>query len=346
MQDCGQQNIDSNRTGANQYISNQGEQKVSSCVHDQRIIKTVMVVMPFHNEATTLKNVVSNIMLAIAQQGLEPRFFLVDDGSTDNSLQIARDLAKNDTRIRYISFSRNFGKEAALMAGIAECGNDFDALAYMDSDGQHTATDLLRMIEEAQNPDIQMVCGVRVTRDYQTPIQRMMAKIFYKIFRSLCNAPIDEGAGDFNVLKPKVVAAMRQMTEEHPFVKGLIGWVGFKRILVPITVENRIGGHAKSSTLRMLKLASGAILSFSSWPLRAWSIIGMSSALLAAFYLCVVMIDTILFGRDIPGYATTVILLLGLGGLQLLSIGIVGEYLARVYDASKQRPRYIIAEKN
>ncbi|WP_338665503.1 glycosyltransferase family 2 protein [Pararoseomonas sp. SCSIO 73927] len=289
---------------------------------------------------------VEELIRGLASEGLRPDVFLVNDGSTDNSMQEVRALVGDHPEVRYISFSRNFGKETALMAGLLECGDDFDALAYMDSDGQHRCTDLVRMIGVAQSPEVDLVCGVRDSRNYQTASQQRMARLFYALFRKLSDAPIDEGAGDFNVLKPPVVAALRSLREEHPFMKGLVGWVGFRKRLIPISIAERAGGQAKSSTRRMLKLAFGAILSFSSWPLRAWSAIGMVSALLAVLYLALVVVQTAVFGRNIPGYATTVVLLLGLGGLQLLSIGIVGEYLARVYDASKQRPRYLVAERS
>jgi glycosyltransferase involved in cell wall biosynthesis len=271
---------------------------------------------------------------------------LVDDGSTDNSLEVIRQMSEGCGAIDFISFSRNFGKEAAIMAGLTECGDDFDALAYMDSDGQHTARDLVRLLDELRRSDVDLVCGVRTSREYQTARQRMMTRVFYQLFRKLGDAPIDEGVGDFNVMRPKVVHALRKLREEYPFMKGLVGWVGFRKKLVPITIENRAGGVAKSSTRKMLKLAFGAILSFSSWPLRAWSAIGVCSALAAVAYLIAVIIQTAAFGRSVPGYATTVVLLLGLGGLQLISIGIVGEYVARIYDASKRRPRYLIGQRS
>ena len=232
------------------------------------------------------------------------------------------------------------------MAGLSECGDAFDVLAYMDSDGQHAPSDLMKLIGVATDPQVDLVCGVRTDRDYQTASQKRMAHIFYGLFRALSDSPIDEGSGDFNVMKPKVVKAVRRLREEHPFMKGLVGWVGFRKKLVPITIRSRSGGVAKSSTHRMLRLAFSALLSFSSWPLRAWSAVGILSALMAVSYLALIVVQTILFGAEVPGYASTVVLLLGLGGLQLLSIGIVGEYVARVYDASKQRPRYLVAERS
>lgn len=342
MEQRSQTDIHDDRRPADEAVSDQGL-KAARNLQD---ITKITIVIPLHNEAENIKSVVSDVLESLSDQNVEPTAFLVDDGSTDGSLDVVRDLADEDPRVQFISFSRNFGKEAALMAGLRECGDDFDLLAYMDSDGQHTSPDLLRLIDAARPADVDLVCGVRTSRDYQTRRQQKMARAFYGLYRRLSDAPIDEGAGDFNVMKPKVVRALRQLREEHPFMKGLVGWVGFRKKLVPISIEPRAGGAPKSSTAKMVKLAFGAILSFSSWPLRAWSAIGMASAAVAVVYLAIVVIQTAIFGRDIPGYATTVVLLLGLGGLQLLSIGIVGEYVARIYDASKDRPRYIIARRS
>lgn len=304
------------------------------------------VVIPLHNEAENIRAVTLNVLEALRGADYEPRILLVNDGSTDHSLDIIADLAAHQPDIGYISFSRNFGKEAAIMAGLQECGDDFDAVAYMDSDGQHTSADLLRLLATAESTGADLVCGARADRDYQTATQQWMTRRFYGLFHALTDQKIEEGVGDFNVLRPKVVHALRELREEHPFMKGLIAWVGFRREIVPVKIQPRAGGTAKSSTMKMAKLAAGAFLSFSSWPLRAWSVLGMASAMLALLYLCITIFQTVMFGRDVPGYATTVVLLLGIGGLQLLSIGIIGEYVARIYDASKRRPRYIIAERS
>jgi len=347
MHDARDSDIKAKRGNSDSLVSRDvGRLPVNRVEKGHQTAIRLTIILPFHNEAENIESLVLSIVREVASSGLSPRVFLVDDGSTDGSLSIARALALSDERISFISFSRNFGKEVALMAGILECGDDFDALAYMDSDGQHTAQDLLRLVEAARDPDVDLVCGVRSNRDYQTHRQQRMTRLFYRLFRSLSDAPIDEGAGDFNVMKPSVVNALRRLREDHPFMKGLVGWVGFRKKLVPIDIQRREGGVAKSSTPKMLRLAFGAILSFSSWPLRAWSAIGMGSAAIAVLYLVIVIVQTAVFGREVPGYATTVVLLLGIGGLQLLSIGIVGEYVARIYDASKGRPRYLIAERS
>lgn len=334
--------ITGDRADAGQPVAQQLPQK---CSAQQSRISKVSVVLPLHNEGENIKAVSLELLAALANAGVRPRILLVDDGSTDQSLEVAAGLSALRPEISYVSLSRNFGKEAAIMAGLNEVGDDLDALAYMDSDGQHDPADLVKMLEIADRTGADLVCGARTDRDYQTGTQRWLTRRFYGLFHTLTDQRIEEGVGDFNVLRPKVVKALRNLQEEHPFMKGLIAWVGFKREIVPISIRPRMGGTAKSSTIKMARLALGAFLSFSSWPLRAWSVVGIASALLALFYLVVVVVQTAVFGREIPGYATTVVLLLGLGGLQLFSIGILGEYVARIYDASKKRPRYIISRK-
>jgi glycosyltransferase involved in cell wall biosynthesis len=312
---------------------------------DHRPIRVVQIVIPLHNEADNIKPVTVDVLTSLKREEWEPRILLVDDGSTDGSKSAILEISVDYPEISYISLSRNFGKEAALMAGLREVEDGFDVLAYMDGDGQHQSADLVRMIHRADQSDADLICGVRADRLYQTPLQRRFSHVFYRLFHLLTEHSIEEGVGDFNVMRPKVVTALRHLQEEHPFMKGLVSWIGFRRDLEPITIENRAGGVRKSSTVRMLRLGLGAILSFSSWPLRAWSVIGAAIAGLSIVYLIFVLLKTLVDGTDVPGYATIVVLMLGFGGLQLLSIGIVGEYIARIYDASKDRPRYIISDR-
>lgn len=266
MKNSSKTDIHDDRYATDNEVSN----KDSNVIAERQFqpITKITVLIPLHNEQENIKGVLSDVLGALSRGGFEPRVFLIDDGSTDRSLEVIRQMANDDSRVSYISFSRNFGKEVALMAGLRECGDDFEALAYMDSDGQHTSTDLLKLIEAAHDPETDIVCGVRSSREYQTLQQQQMSRIFYGLFRRLSNAQIDKGAGDFNVMKPRVVHALRNLREEHPFMKGLVGWIGFRKKLVPISINPRIGGVAKSSTLKMFKLALGAIFSFSSWPLR------------------------------------------------------------------------------
>lgn len=302
----------------------------------------VTIVMPVHNEAENIATVCQEVIDELENAGHRPKLLLVDDGSTDDSLAKIRTVAQQRESVSYISFSRNFGKEAAIMAGMREAEPGYDVLVCMDSDGQHDPRDLLKMLDVAASSDAQIVCGTRVDRAYQTTKQRWLAQMFYRIFNSLSEQRIQEGIGDFNVLRPNVVAAISSLKEDHIFMKGMVSWVGFHRVLHPITIRNRAGGTATSSSLSMFKLAFGALLSFSAWPLRVWSVIGITFALLAFAYMAFIVLNTIITGREVPGYATTVILILGLGGIQLLSIGVLGEYIARIYEASKNRPMYII----
>jgi glycosyltransferase involved in cell wall biosynthesis len=349
MKNSNSTHINYDRNSADHDISQQhpDEPAIDFCKDTfKKEIYHVLIIIPIHNEEANIESVTLSTLNALRLNNYKPSILLVDDGSRDRSKEIIASLSSIHSEVNFISFSKNFGKEAAIMAGLRECGDDYDVLAYMDSDGQHSADDLLKLLAAANSTDVDLVCGARIDRDYQTVSQRLMTKGFYRVFHAVTEATIEEGVGDFNVLRPKVVRALREMREEHPFMKGLVSWVGFKKIIVPITIQPRSGGEAKSSTVKMLRLALGAILSFSSWPLRAWSIIGMISAILAICYLIAVVVQTSIYGIKVPGYATTVVLLLGIGGLQLLSIGILGEYVARIYNASKRRPQYIISERS
>lgn len=343
-----QADIDDKRDHSGHAVSNElrdhGSLEDAQDLHGRTL--RVCVVMPVHNESANVRAVAAECLASLRAAGHVPTLLLVDDGSRDDTLAILRELAAGDEGLSFASFSRNFGKEAAIMAGLDEAGDGHDLIAYMDGDGQHDPADLVAMIEQARDGDVDLVCGARVARGYQPPIQRWLTKRFYGLFRALTGENIEEGVGDFNVLKPKVVRVLRRLDEDQPFMKGLIAWVGFRRRIVPITVRERAGGEAKSSIRSLSRLAFGAFLSFSSWPLRTWSVVGVCSALVALLYLAVVVAEAVLFGRDVPGYATTVVLILGLGGLQLFSVGIVGEYIARIHDASKNRPRFIVAERS
>lgn len=348
-QDSQQSDVENDRSGSGEEIASESSPVTAAQKRfnpQKPTIERVQIVLPLHNEAQNIKTVTLSVIQALRDNGYLPKILLVNDGSTDGSHLVISQLAQQHPEIAYISFSRNFGKEAALMAGIHECGDEFDILAYMDSDGQHTPDGLLQLLARASESEADLVCGARSDRSYQTPVQRWASRCFYRVFHAMSRERIDEGVGDFNALRPKVVFALRELREDHLFMKGLVSWIGFRKEIVPIEVQPRRGGQPKSSTAKMLKLALGAILSFSAWPLRAWSVVGIVSSLVALIYLVFVVVKTVVYGADVPGYATTIVLLLGLGGLQIFSIGVLGEYIGRIYDASKRRPRYIIAERS
>jgi len=338
----GQTNINSNRHNPDNTIFDD----LFDGVEGEHPISSIVIILPAYNEQEVIQQATDKIISRLSETNLDFKILFVDDGSRDNTFQIIKDLAQKNNEVEYIRFSRNFGKEIAILAGISEAGDDFDALIYMDSDGQHSVKDLIKIIHAAEKTGAEIVFGARTDRNYQSFLQKSLADLFYQIFHKLSQQKIEKGVGDFNLLRPRAVKALRNMQENTPFMKGLVSWVGFDHIIVPIEIQDRQGGQAKSSTLNMLKLAFDALLSFSAWPLRAWSVVGICSSFMALSYLLYVIIQTSIHGKDVPGYATIVVLLLGLGGLQLLSIGILGEYVGRIYETSKNRPRYIISERS
>ena len=309
-------------------------------------IQSICVILPIYNEEENISFVSKDILSSLLESGYNAHILFVNDGSKDSSLGIIKYLCSQNPRIHYISFSRNFGKEVALMAGLQECRDHYDAIAYMDSDGQHTVDDLLMLIQHTESTGSDLTCGARSDRNYQNSIQRFLSNSFYNCFHFLTNQNIEKGVGDFNVMRSKVVLALCEFQERDIFMKGIISWIGFKREIVNIHIKDRKGGVSKSSTIRMIKLAISAIMSFSSWPLRLWSFVGFFSSFLSFVYLCFIIFQKIHYGINIPGYATIIVILLGLGGIQLLSVGIIGEYISRMYESSQNRPRYIISERS
>jgi len=309
-------------------------------------IHQICIILPIYNEEENINIITEKIFLALLPQGYDVHVLFVNDGSQDGSLKIIKNLCYTNKRIHFISFSRNFGKEAALMAGLQECRGKYDAIAYMDSDGQHTVQDLLMLIQHTEKTGCDLTCGARSDRDYQTSIQKLMSNSFYSLFHILTNEKIEKGVGDFNVMRDKVIVALCEFKERDLFMKGIIAWIGFKREIVPINIKPRVGGVSKSSTKKMMHLAVSAIFSFSSWPLKLWSYIGFFSSIFAFSYLVFIIYQKTTYGIDIPGYATIIVILLGLGGIQLLSAGIIGEYIARMYESSQGRPRYIVDERS
>jgi glycosyltransferase involved in cell wall biosynthesis len=269
-----------------------------------------------------------------------PRFeiVVVDDGSTDTTVDQVLAFAQIHP-IRLIKFSRNFGKETALTAGLEHSRGD--VVIILDADFQHPL-ELIPVFLQKWSEGYDMVYGVRTNRDDETRIKRFLANCFYGFLSKITKTHIPYGAGDFRLLDRKVVNALNQCEERGRFMKGLYGWVGFKSVAVPFTVQKRIGGNSSWKLGRLTELALTGITLFSDVPLRVWSFIGFIVSLIAFFYALYITTITLIFGVDVPGFATIVVAVMFFGGIQLLSIGILGEYLARVFNEVKQRPKYIV----
>jgi glycosyltransferase involved in cell wall biosynthesis len=266
----------------------------------------------------------------------------VDDGSTDGTLDAIRRAHDSDPRVRAISLSRNFGKEAALTAGLDHARGE--AVVPMDVDLQDPPEVLPEMIEKWR-AGFDIVYGVRSDRASDSLPKRMTADLYYRAHNWLSNDKIPEHAGDFRLLDRKVVEAIARMPERNRFMKAMFAWAGFRQTSVPYSRAPRTTGRTKFNYWRLWTFALDGITSSSTVPLRVWSYLGGLVALFALAYAIFIAVRTLAFGIDVPGYASLMVSVLFLGGLQLLSLGILGEYVGRILIETKARPLYVIRER-
>ena len=304
--------------------------------------KLISIVIPVLNEAGTLDALIKRVTAVLSQLSERWEILFIDDGSTDETLARLRAIHDGDPRIAAISFSRNFGKELAIAAGLNYVRGD--AAIIIDADLQHPPEVMLQFVEKwRQGYDI--VYGDRVDRSTDGPFRKFYAKAFYRLFNFLSRSDIPSGAGDFRLLDRKAIDAMNRFKESSRFNKGLYSWIGFKSIGVPYQVADRIEGATKWSFRKLLRFAIDGLTSFSTLPLRVWSLLGLAISLLAIVYASVILVRTIVFGADVPGFPSIIISVMLLAGVQLISLGVLGEYLGRVYEEVKARPLFLIAEE-
>lgn len=302
----------------------------------------ISCIVPVFNEESIIKEFITALDAALKQLTYPYEIILIDDGSTDSTMTIIKRLC-SDFTLRYIRFSRNFGKEKALSAGLDHALGD--AVILLDADFQHPLNLLGEFIThwEAGND---MVYAVRQSREDESWFRRLCAQAFYRFTSKINRVNIPANAGDFRLLDRKIVNALQKLPERNRFMKGLYSWVGYKQTAIPFTVEPRKGGSSQWSFYSLVDLAITGITSFTAFPLRLIAIGGIAVASLAILYGISIILGTLLFGKDTPGWATIVTAISFFGGLQLFAIGVVGEYIGRVFDEVKHRPHYIIDEES
>jgi len=266
----------------------------------------------------------------------------IDDGSTDNTYDLLQRERADDPRIKPVRFARNFGKEAALTCGLHLAQGRI--AITMDSDLQHPPETIPQLIEAWQG-GAKMVYAIRKNRDTDSRMRKFLSRAFYIVFKHIAEIKLPEGAGDFRLLDRVVIDAVNALPERTRFMKGLMTWVGFSAATVPFDVAPRESGRTNWSFMRLIRFAFDGISSFSTFPLRIWTWCGASISLFALAYGIFLTLRTIFFGIDVPGYASLMVGMLFLGGVQLLSLGILGEYLSRVFTEVKGRPIYLIADR-
>lgn len=308
----------------------------------------ISCIVPCYNEEAALPYFLREIrkvadqMSATYQSSFE--FIFVDDGSKDKTLEILREAALQDERVRYIAFSRNFGKEAAMYAGLQRCTGDYAAV--MDADMQDPPTLLPEMYETLQSGEYDSVATRRVDRKGEPPVRSFFARCFYKIINKISDADIVDGARDFRLMKRKMVDAILAMGEYNRFSKGIFGWVGFRTKWLPYENVERVAGETKWSFWKLFKYSLQGIIAFSTAPLGIASVMGMILCLIALVMVVVIVVKTLLLGDPVSGWPSLACMIMFMGGIQLLCIGVLGQYLAKTYLETKHRPIYIIAETN
>jgi glycosyltransferase involved in cell wall biosynthesis len=304
------------------------------------------IVVPLYNESAGLALLherLSRLAEKLRQHyALTCEVIYVDDGSKDATLSIARDLPADTTDVQVVSLSRNFGKEAALMAGLDHAGDG--AILFMDGDGQHSPDLVEKLVGHWIDDGYDVVYTAKANRDNESALRRVAVRGFYALVNWGARQKIPEDAGDFRLLSPRAAAALRRLPERNRFFKGLASWIGFRQIRVDYEPAPRAHGVTSFSPARLLGLSIEGLTSFSVAPLRFASLLGLLLAFVAFLFGLSILWETMIKGESVPGYPSLIVGLMTIGGVQLIMIGIVGEYIGKILSELKARPIYFVAE--
>jgi dolichol-phosphate mannosyltransferase len=298
------------------------------------------IVIPAYNEGESINALVEDLVWLMDRLDGPAEVIIVDDGSRDDTFDLARQAELADDRFRALQLSRNFGHQVALTAGVAQSRGD--AVITMDGDRQHPVVTVLDMVERWEE-GFDVVYGVMVDRPSESAFKRVSSNSFYRFIDRISDTPMPRNAGDFRLMDRQVVDALLRMPERNRYIRGMVSWLGFSQAGVPYVCGVRHGGTSSYTLRRMVKFASDALLSFSSWPLRVSLKFGLAvSAVSVLFGLLTIVMR--LMSHTVPGWATIVVVVSLLGGVQLMVLGVIGEYVARIYDEVKGRPLYVLRE--
>lgn len=308
----------------------------------------ITVVVPCYNEEEALpvfyQEIKKQAILLKERYGLTLECLLVDDGSKDHTLSIAKQLNQEDERVSYLSFSRNFGKEAAILAGLEHAKGDY--VAMMDADLQDPPELLEKMYLSIVQEGFDCAATRRVTRKGEPPIRSFFARCFYRIINKMSRVEIVDGARDYRLMTRQMVDAILEVKEYNRFSKGLFSWVGFETKWLEFENRERVAGETKWSFWKLFLYSMDGIVAYTTTPLSFASIMGFVCCVAALVMICVVIVKTLLWGDPVAGYPSLICFILFIGGIQLFSIGILGQYLSKTYLESKRRPIYIVKEMN
>jgi len=303
---------------------------------------TYSIVIPAFNEEEVIRESYKRLKQVMDKADGPYELIFVNDGSVDRTFEIIKEICKQDKNVKLINFSRNFGHQPAITAGMDNATGQ--AVVVIDADLQDPPEVILEMIKKWKE-GYDVVYGKRIKRKGETVFKKLTAAVFYRILRAMTTVDIPVDTGDFRLIDRKVCDVMKNLTEKNRYIRGLVSWVGFKQVAVEYVREERFAGETKYPLKKMLKFAADAITSFSYKPLKLATYIGFFLSVLSFCYLIVVVCQKLLGGQTVPGWASILAVNLFFNGIILIMLGVIGEYIGRIYDESKNRPLYIIKDK-
>lgn len=302
------------------------------------------IIVPCYNEEEVLPLFSKEIIKVLNEMEIDYELLFVNDGSKDRTIDVIKEFCIKDKHTKYISFSRNFGKEAAMYAGLCSAKGEY--VGFIDADLQHPPVYLKQMLEILKNSEYDCVACKRTSRKGDNSIRTLFSRLFYKIVNYISDFQMIDGAGDYRLMKRRMVNAIMSMNEHNRFSKGIFSWVGFKTYWIEYENVERAAGKTSWSFFGLVKYAIDGIINFSNAPLEIATYLGIITTFLSFVYMFYVVIKYLVVGDPVAGWATLICVILFIGGIQLLCIGIIGQYIGKINTETKNRPHYIISESN
>ena len=307
-------------------------------------MKLISIIVPCFNEEASIPILYNELTKVLTSLNCNYEILFINDGSHDNTLNTLKQISAADTHISYFSFSRNFGKESAMYAGFCNAKGDY--VAVMDADMQDPPSLLAEMLHILESEPYDSVATRRINRDGEPVIRSWFARRFYQLINHITDIDIVDGARDFRLIKRDMVDAIVSMCESNRFSKGIFGWVGFRTYWLPYQNVERAAGKTKWNFWSLFQYAIDGIINFSEVPLRIASWFGIIMTAISFLFMMFIILRKLLFGDPVAGWASTICIIIFIGGIQMFCLGIMGQYIAKIYSESKHRPHYIIAESS
>ena len=304
----------------------------------------ISIITPCYNEEDSIPIFYDTLTEVLAEIDIECEVLFINDGSSDNTAGVIEELSEKDKRVAYISLARNFGKEAALYAGLCNASGDY--VVVMDADLQDPPSLLVQMLEIIKEGEYDCVATRRVDRKGEPPIRSFFANLFYKLINRFSDTEVVNGARDYRMMSRRMVEAIISMSEYNRFSKGIFGWVGFKTKWLEYENTERVAGETKWSFRKLFSYAIDGIISFSQAPLSVAAWLGGLMTVISFFALIFIIMRKLVYGDPVAGWASTISIILFIGGLQMAVLGVIGQYLAKTYLETKRRPHYIVSDSN